>query len=419
MPSRDHLENTALKAQFAEGAKWLGKGLRGPDLGARFRAALDSLADRFLEELVELVQSAVRRAGLAAWPGARLGAGYMDLARLDDPEAARRLALELATANDLELAGQADGLGWLGGRLFRGGRLLGYLKAAEEDPEKAIAYLRKNIARELHRMRAAADPAGAALFDNLEEAAAQACAVDAQGALKAAQRLEVEAPVKPPVPVVQQVELVLTRTAGPAMPAPDSERLHAEAVRERRVLAPLVEAAERNAARPEGTRNLVMRGPAFVDPLCDHFVAWGASLPPDPACTAVHVGQLANALRGELVQQAELLEVAMPTDEEGNPLDFEAARTWVDEGHAALAGLMDAWRAALAAAPKLSDARRTKLAAILDAVAARYMDGEFQELDLAAVRIELGIKPQTFSDDWKLLRELAAAGATEIPGDVR
>lgn len=418
MSSRDYPENAALKERFAEGAKWLGAGLRGPDLGARFRAALDAVADRFLEELGELVQSAVRRAGLAAWPGARLGAGYMDLARLDDPEATRRLTLELVVTHELELedADAADGLGWLGGRLFRGGRLLGYLKAAEEDPEKALAYLRKNIARELHRMRAAADPAGAALFDNLEAAAAQACTVDTSAAREIAQRMDVAAPEQPPAPVVAKAELVLTRTAGPVVAALDSETLHAEAVRERRALTPLVEAAERNAARPEGTRNLVMRGPAFVDPLCDHFVAWGASAPPDPACSAVHVGQLANALRCELVQQAELLEVAMPTDDEGNTLVLAAARTWVDAGHDALAELMDGWRAALAAAPKLSEARRTKLAAILDAVAARFTGGAFQELDLAAVRIELGIKPQTFSDDWKLLRELAAV---EIPGEIR
>lgn len=420
MGQEESAPHGALGRLFAEAAAWLAEGRRGAELGAAFRGAFDARAEVLLAELADLVRSALRHAGLAAWPGARLGVDFMDLARLDDPEAAERLALQLVAADELGLDGAAaSGLGWIGGPLFRGGRLLGYLKAAEEDPEKALAYLRRNLARELQRKRAAADPVGAALFDNLNVAAEEASTTrgNSETVRDAVQRFD--APTTRPrfaaTPLLTKAGLTVRiephNAPPPGAVREDAEVLHAELMRVRAVLAALVEAAERNAAREEGTRNLVMRGPTFVAPLRDHFLAWGASDPTLPACAAVHVGALANELRGDLPAQAELLEVAMPTDDEGRELAIAVAPTWIDAGSAAVDALMDAWRAALDQAPKLSSARRTKLHRILDALGERFADGQFQELDLAALRSELAIKPQTFSDDWKLLRALCPLAA--------
>jgi hypothetical protein len=434
----------SLKELFEGGAAWLGAGLRGAELATRFREAFDAHAEDYLSELQNLTQIALRQAGLANWPGARLGSDLMDLASLSDPEAAERIVLALVASETLQLKPvetaetreTVAGLGWLGGALFRGGRLLGYLKAAEEDPEKALAYLRRNLAREIQRKRDAADPVGAALFSNLKTAAAGAA--ESEGASDAKARTPagavssestgsavidstvigsamIDSDASAHASLIWQ-PLVLARAGTPGRRDETSETSHAEALRLHAALAPLQAAAERNAARPEGTRNLVMRGPAFAAPLHAHFVSWGASKPADPPCDAVHIGELSNVLRGDLPAQAELCEVAMPTDAEGRELAIAVAPTWLRDGPSALETLFANWSAALDAAPKLSPARLTKLHAILELVAERLHAGQFQDDALAGIRTELAIKPQTFSDDWKLLRNLCPLGPAASSG---
>ena len=68
------------------------------------------------------------------------------------------------------------------------------------------------------------------------------------------------------------------------------------------------------------------------------------------------------------------------------------------------------------ASSKLSPARLTKLHAILELVAERLHAGQFQDDALAGIRTELAIKPQTFSDDWKLLRNLCPLGPAASSG---
>lgn len=418
---------------FREGAQWLGDGRRGYELGVAFRAAFDGRADVYLAELTGLVRGVLRRSGLGAWPGARLGVRYMDLARLDSEEAAERLALELTAVDTLdfeaggdvlsadldEAAARTSGLGWIGGVLFRGGRLLGYLQAAEEDPEKALAYLATNVAREVQRRRDAADPVGSALFDNL--CAGAEGAVD--GTRLARENLDLwrvadaeRAATERARHATEERFATAEGTLAP-QPAGGPEALHAVALQTGGALAPFAAAAERNAQRPPGTRNLPLRGPDFQTPLTGHFSAWGASEPADPACVHVHLGGLANALRPALPEQPELSEVAMPLDEEGRELVIAVAPVALDAGAGALAAVFDTWRTAVEDVPRLSAARRTKLHAILDAVAARFAAGDLAAFDPSDVRRELGIKPQTFSDDWKLLRELAPlAGLENVEG---
>lgn len=420
MVREDCRGSASLKELFQAGAAWLGAGLRGVELSARFREAFDADAEAYLAELQTLTQIALRQAGLANWAGARLGPDLMDLASLSDPEAAERIVLALVAS---ETVTSVAGLGWLDGILFRGGRLLGYLKAAEEDPEKALAYLRRNLAREIQRKRAAADPVGAALFSNLKTAAAKAAGVAESASQLIAESnrpagsetAESIAPSSANPSLVWQ-PLVLARAGTPGRRDDSSEALHAEALRLQAALAPLQAAAERNAARPEGTRNLVMRGPAFAAPLQAHFVSWGASKPADPPCDAVHIGELSNALRIDLPAQVELCEVAMPTDADGRELTIAVAPTWLHDGPSVLEKLFANWAAALDAAPKLSPARLAKLHAILELVAERLHAGQFQDDTLAGIRAELAIKPQTFSDDWKLLRSLCPLGPEGLFG---
>lgn len=376
---------SSLRDLFESCTALLAAGLRGPQLAAAFRERFDVSADRHLAELQELVAASLRHLGLSAWAGGRLGWDYMEFGRLDDRDAVERLALSLVAASEPD----DSGLGWLAGPLFRGGRLLGYLTAAEEEGEKALAFLRRNLSSELQRLRDAADPVGAALFYNLKASAAHA-ADEATLAWSAPQ-------------------LVLARGTSLRAPEDGSSKFHAEVLAEHGALAPFASAVQRNEQREEGKRNSPLRGPAFEEPLVEHFVAWAEG--PPPACQAVHVGRLSNRLRTGFPPPESLREARAPVDSEGHDLLETFAQSpekLVADGPEDLLARFQAWREALAQAPGLGDSRREKLGRILSAVERLSLDhlGELPAGWTTELRLELGIKPQTFSDDLKHLKEL-------------
>lgn len=364
------------------GVRLLGLGLRGPDLGTRFRAEFDGDAARCVDELGDMVGGSLRSLGLANWPGGRLGWDFKQYGRLGDRDAVEALALTL-------LAGEGpDGLGWLGGALFRGGRLLGYLQAAEEDVEKALAILRRNMGREIQKLRDASDPVGAALFANLKAAGTGA-----------SELLTLDG-------------LVLGRGQGQRS-QDDAVLLHRATIEERSALSWFGEVVKRNEQREEGTRNSPMRGAKFEAPLVKHFARWAGSRPANPHCESVHLGELANGLRAGFPAPESLREVQAAMDAEGRELvEAVCAPEEIAEGPDAMDALFAGWEAALGDAPGLSEQRRAKLTLILQEVGRRFREtlGEPAGDWLAVVRAELGIKAQTFSDDWKLLRGLCPGG---------
>ena len=401
---------TGLEALFARTATLLGDGLRGPGLGAAFREAFDPDAAAHLDELGRLVAAALRGLGLGDWSGARLGEHLADHPRLGDPACVAQLALELATG---EGAGDGDaGLGWLGGPLFRSGRLDAYLRAAEEDPGKAMAYLSRNLRSELQHLRRRTDPEGAALYDDLLGAAGRL--VEAGRATLAGARLEL-APDRPGRPVPLD---------------PDAA---AEALLAGGALAPFLAAVARNAAR-DGGRNTPMRGAPFEQPLADGLWALVADGPPDgpsgpdtgepaPGPRVLDLSALANRLRGAWDLPPSWRTHGLPADEDDrpdpgalgpDPAALEPAEL-VEDGPGAIGALLGPWRAALAEAPSLGDARRARLAGYLDATERLLRDhlGDPPPGWRAELRRALGAKPQTWSDDWKLLDGLLVqAGGT-------
>jgi len=374
-----------LRELFEACLSQLGAGCRGPALATAFRERFDAAAEEHMGELRALVASSLQHLGLAAWPGGRLGADFVEFERLDDRDAVERLTYSLV------VAGRADdgGLGWLAGTLFRGGRLLGYLTAAEEDGEKALAFLRRNVGSEIQRLRDAADPVGAALFYNLKASAGHATEL---------------APL-----TFGATELVLARGARLLATSAGSSAAHVVVLAERGSLASFDEAVARNEAREEGKRNLPLRGEAFEAPLVAHFVDWTRTSHPDGH--AVHVGRLSNRLRESYPRPESLREVPAPKDAEGRDLLEALACSksqLVEDGPERIRVHFSAWHAALGAAPGLSTARREKLARILVEAEHLYLDslGDPPTNWQATLRASLGLKPQTFSDDWKALKEL-------------
>lgn len=375
-----------LAGLFEREASALARGQRGRSLEEGFVAAFSERADAYLRELEGLVGDGVRGLGLADWPGGRLGQATMGFARLSEPECLAALALELATGGSGD-----EELGWLGGPLFRSGRLAAYLRAAEEDAGKALAYLRLNIRAELTAMRRAADPVGAALFDNLTTAAKRATE---EGGL----HWDGEA-------------LTLARGEGPRPVEDEAAERHREVLMEDGALAPFAEAAKRNELREEGQRNLPMRGAALIEPLVEHDRAWAQSQPVRPACEAVNMSELANLLRPAFPEAEGLRERQVPMDDEGVELWGIVAGGMATEGPLPLREFMASWVAEVEKAPGLSRNRRAKLLEVLAAVETMLLHslGDPPPNWKVGLRDSLGIKPQTFSDDWKLLCELAPA----------
>ena len=386
---------SGLEALFEDGRYLLARGLRGPALGAAFREAFDPDASAHLEELARLAGAALRGLGLAGWAGARLGARLAAHERLGDEECVEQLVLELVMG---EGDGHETGLGWLGGPLFRSGRLDAYLRAAEEDPGKAMALVNRNLRSELQGMRRRADPEGAALYDDLVGAGERLVA-------SAGARLEGS---------------VLTIGAagadrGPARRVDPDDA--AAALRTGGALDPFLAAVERNAARDTG-RNTPMRGAAFEEPLAAGLAELSALAAGGPV--SLDLSALANRLRGAWDLPPEWRTHGIPgaNDDDGpdpgalgpDPAALEPAEL-VDEGPAAITALVDPWRAALADAPSVGEARAERLAGYLDATERLLRDhlGDPPATWRRDLRAALGVKPQTWSDDWKLLDGLLAA----------
>lgn len=381
---------SALEQLFEAVSGELGRGRRGGALAGDFVAAFGERAPEYLDELARYVGDAARRLGLADWPGGRLGRVSMGFARVGEPECLAALAVELATGG-----ASADELGWLGGPLFRSGRLEGYLRAAEEDSGKALAYLRLNIRSELSAMRRAADPVGAALFDNLAGAAKEAAE---DGGLH-----------------WEHERFVLARGEAARPADEEGAERHREVLVDSGALAPFAEAVRRNELRDEGQRNLPMRGAALTEPLVKHDRDWAQSEPAKPACEAVDVSALANLLRPDFPEAESLREHAVAVDDEGSEVWGAAAPEVAGEvataGSAPLRAFVAEWAARVEDAPGVSQGRRAKLLCILGVVETTLVDflGDPPVGWESGVRDSLGIKPQTFSDDWSLLRELAPA----------
>ncbi|MDF1800862.1 MAG: hypothetical protein P1V81_16945 [Planctomycetota bacterium] len=382
---------SGLESLFADAAELLGAGLRGPDLGAAFRARFDAAAPEHLAELERLVAAGLRRLGLAEWGGARLGPGFAEFPRLGDPDCVARLAMELLVGEG-EASDAGSGLGWLAGPLFASGRLVAYLRAAEEDPGRAMAYLNRNLRSELQRRRRIADPAGAALFDNLAAAALTLVEAEQAGRSGAAPQLVAEQPL------------------GPEPPKPAAL---AQALVESGALGPFLEAVAKNAERTT-VRNSPMRGPAIEQPLAAGLgAALGGASP-----GSLDLSALANQLRGAWPLPEELSTRSMPTGSDGelnldllgpDPSALDPAELCA-RGPVRIADLLEPWRAALEAATSLSGPRKAKLGGYLDEL--ERLLREHAGLPPATwrsdLRRSLGIKPQTWSDDWKALDGLFA-----------
>ena len=148
---------------LADGTVLLGQGHRDAELRAAFVEQISGDALEVVTAVAQLVQDAVGRLGLAAWPGARLGAQFAEHAKLSDPEAAEALAAYLLYPSE-------PGSDWLAGRLFSSRRLDAYLRSAERDPSNRKFFItccvmveapRKLDPRETMASRsAAAIPAG-------------------------------------------------------------------------------------------------------------------------------------------------------------------------------------------------------------------------------------------------------------------
>mgnify|MGYP006935321559 CR=1 FL=1 len=379
---------SGLESLFGEAAELLGAGLRGPDLGAAFRARFDQAAPEHLAELERLVAAGLRRLGLAEWGGARLGPGFAEFPRLGDPDCVARLAMELLVGEG-EASDAESGLGWLAGPLFASGRLVAYLRAAEEDPGRAMAYLNRNLRSELQRRRRIADPAGAALYDNLAAAAQGLLEEDESGI---APGLVAEAPLDPEPPTPAALAQTLVESGA---------------------LGPFLDAVAKNAERTT-VRNSPMRGPAIEEPLAAGLrAALGGASP-----RSIDLSALANLLRASWPLPEELATRSMPTGTDGelnldllgpDPRALDPAELCA-AGPGLIADLLVPWREALEAASSLSAPRKAKLDGYLDELERllREHAGMPPATWRSDLRRSLGIKPQTWSDDWKALDGLLA-----------
>ena len=145
---------------FEAGASLIGQGLRDAELRAAFLTQIEHRALDLTEAVAHLASDGIRRLGLSEWPGARLGPAFAEFGRLGEADAAESVAAYLTFADPTK----GD---WLGGKLFGGRRLDGYLKGAESDPAYGVNVLIRNLRSELQRLRRGADPVGTALYDNI------------------------------------------------------------------------------------------------------------------------------------------------------------------------------------------------------------------------------------------------------------
>jgi hypothetical protein len=384
---------SALERVLEAGADVLARGGSDVELEAAFLAAASGGAEAVLRELGFMVRDALGRLGLAEWSGGRLGADFAGFGKLSEGGCVEALVFRLATGD-----GQDEGrLGWLGGSLFRGGRLPAYARAAVGDVGHALALVRCNVGTELQALRKAADPVGAALYDNLH-----AAAVTSASERPAALAFDSEA-------------VVLARGPVPLAAEAHGAEVFTAALEGDPAMVVFHEAVARNEARPEGMRNRPLRGKPFEEPLVARNYAWADSDPADPACDAVGLSALANLLRTLFPAPEGLRETRVSRGEDGEELWPEEARVLpsVEAGPAPLRDSFTTWREAVEVAPGLSKARRAKLLAILEVTERVMLDalGDPPQGWQAGVRDELGIKPQTFSDDWKTLRGLNPVGA--------
>ena len=391
---------------FADGSALLGQGHRDAELRAAFVEQISGDALEVVTAVAQLVQDAVGRLGLAAWPGARLGAQFAEHAKLSDPEAADALAAYLLYPSE-------PGSDWLAGRLFSSRRLDAYLRSAERDPKQGVILLALNVKSELQRLRRRADPVGTALYDNLksggeelvEQAKADSLGGDklAFGGGEGAIECDAEA---------LSINTAFETSGG-------FSGFDAAVERD-------FETATERQDDGSAKRHSPLRSALISAQMAGGILGVASEVcAVEPPCGTLHLGQLSNQLRGRYQTPASFTVGAIPTDDEGHALDL------VDLGAADPAALLAAGpnplielfaraRIDLEDEPRLSSGRRAKLNEILDRMEVMALDsaGDPPSNANACLREEMGIKPQTWSDDMKVINRLLERARSGARGGV-
>ncbi|MDG1499839.1 MAG: hypothetical protein P8R48_07705 [Planctomycetota bacterium] len=381
---------------FEAGACLIGQGLRDAELRAAFLRQIEHRALELTEAVAHLASDGIRRLGLSEWPGARLGPAFAEFGRLGESDAAESVAAYLTFADPTK----GD---WLGGRLFGGRRLDGYLKGAESDPAYGVNVLIRNLRSELQRLRRSADPVGTALYDNIR--AGGELLVD-RGVAEAGRGDHLLFPGEGKLELTEQSTVVFEDVGAfagfDAAVARDQDT--ADVVNE----------------DGTATRHSPLRGAEIQDEMSGGIqaVATDAS-PAAEAAGDLHLGHLANHLRDRYPLPASFGVGSLPVDEDGAGLDLEDTgahnpAAFLAAGPALLTEVFERARLALDDTPRLSAKRRGKLTEILDRMEVMAADsaGDLPPNGRATIREAMGIKPQTWSDDMKTVEALFAGART-------
>ncbi|MFT5080944.1 MAG: hypothetical protein ACI9D0_000999 [Bacteroidia bacterium] len=383
---------------FEAGANLIGQGLRDGELRAAFLVQVEHRALELTEAVGYLASDGIRRLGLSEWPGARLGPAFAEFGRLGESDAAESVAAYLTFADPTK----GD---WLGGKLFGGRRLDGYLKGAESDPAYGVNVLIRNLRSELQRLRRSADPVGTALYDNIR--AGGELLVD-RGAAEAGSGDHLLFPGAGALEFTEQSKTVFAQAGAFA-------GFDVAVARDQ-------DTADVVSEDGTATRHSPLRSAGIQDEMSGgiHAVAVDASPASEPAGD-LHLGHLANHLRDRYPLPASFGVGHMPEDADGVSLDLEDTgaqnpAAFLSAGPAPLLELFERARLALDDTPRLSTKRRTKLIEILDRMEVLAADsaGDLPQNGRATIREAMGIKPQTWSDDMKTVEALfagARAGA--------
>jgi hypothetical protein len=391
---------------FSDGAFLLGQGHRDAELRAAFVERISGDALEVVTAVAQLVQDAVGRLGLGEWPGARLGTEFAEHAKLGDREAADALAGYL-------LFPSAPGSDWLSGRLFSSRRLDAYLRSSERDPKQGVILLALNVKSELQRLRRRADPVGTALYDNVKSGAELLVEQEAAASL-AGDKLAFGAGEG-------VIECAAESSTATEIFGTAGGFVGFDAAVERDL-----ETGNEQHEDGSAKRHSPLRSSSITSEMAAgiHSVARDACEPEAP-CGTMHIGHLSNQLRGRYATPASFTVGAIPTDDEGNAFEL------VDIGAADPAALLAAGpnplielfargRIGLEDEPRLSASRRAKLGVILDRMEVLALDSAGNPPSNANVslREELGIKPQTWSDDMKVINRLLESARSGAGGRV-
>ncbi len=380
---------------FQDGSELLGQGLRGAELRAAFveRASVDALA--VVEATGQLVADSLARLGLSDWPGARLGQQFADHRRLGDSDAAESLAAALLYPAS---SSSVDGADWLAGNLFSTRRLDGYLRAAERDPKQGVGIMTLNIRNEIQRLRRQADPVGSALYDNLK-GAGELLVEDARAESISGAKLAFG-------------------TSALSLELPSEYPAIFETARGFESLDTAVRRDQETSDLMQGdgtpTRHSPLRSAQIRQEMSGGILAVAKdSCPVEPLQGTLHLGVLSNGLRGRYPTPASFAVGAMPVDAENNAIQIVDKTaldpaTLLSQGPSPLIALFARAREGLREESRLSSSRREKLAEILDRMEVAVLDaaGDLPSNSSASIREMMGIKPQTWSDDLKVINRL-------------